>query len=452
MTTRDKTKVLKLRRDLQPGSSAPDGHVELWGEYVAVHRAAGELYESDPLPANAGVTFEAFIDKIHSLEERMASKAWETPRRKTSPDGPTGAHASHGTLAGVVPGGSSFEQMFGSARASDLGDFESMEEFLNLVHSGLHDPRLVQASFSGKTGGGGGWLMPGGFAATLVDKSLESEIVRPRAMIEPMDTRTKMIAGLDSLDNSAGSLFGGFDAQWLEEGGTATKRTAKVRAIELVARSLALFSHATNEILQDAGSLGAMLVNAIAQANAWHLDYAFLNGDGKGKPLGILNDPAKIVQDKEVGQAAGTVVYENLTKMLARLHPACLRNAVWVASPTCIPELMNLTIDIGTAGAHVPAMRETDAGFTVLTRPVVFTEKVPALGSESDISLMDISQYTVGMRREMTLERSNAVGWTENETDFRSIVRVDGQGRWPDVFTPRNGDTMSWVVTLAERS
>ena len=121
----------------------------------------------------------------------------------------------------------------------------------------------------------------------------------------------------------------------------------------------------------------------------------------------MLNDPALVTVDKEANQAATTLVYMNLTKMMARLHPRCFANSVWIASPTCIPSLLSLTLPIGTSGAAFPVMRDADGGFVILTRPVLFTEKLPVLGTAGDILLCDLSQYIVGMRKEVALEKKS---------------------------------------------
>jgi hypothetical protein len=65
---------------------------------------------------------------------------------------------------------------------------------------------------------------------------------------------------------------------------------------------------------------------------------------------------------------------------------------------------------------------------------------------------MDRSQYIVGLRREVSLEKSVHVGWQTDQSGYRSILRVDGMPRWTKVFTPVAGDTLSWCVTLATRS
>ena len=69
------------------------------------------------------------------------------------------------------------------------------------------------------------------------------------------------------------------------------------------------------------------------------------------------------------------------------------------ASSSAIPKLTQLIVTDGTVvGGHVPVMRESDGGFQILTRPVLFTEKVPALGTKADIGLYDFSKYAIGIR------------------------------------------------------
>jgi HK97 family phage major capsid protein len=99
----------------------------------------------------------------------------------------------------------------------------------------------------------------------------------------------------------------------------------------------------------------------MSEALSWNLDDAFLvSGTGAGQPRSILNDPATIAVAKEAGQAAATVTYNNLCAMFARLHPASMSNSTWVINESLIPQLMTLSIAIGTAGqgqrAHWVAM------------------------------------------------------------------------------------------------
>ncbi|MCX7428775.1 MAG: hypothetical protein NTW96_24505 [Planctomycetia bacterium] len=56
------------------------------------------------------------------------------------------------------------------------------------------------------------------------------------------------------------------------------------------------------------------------------------------------------------------------------------------------------------------------------------------------------------MRKEISLEKSQHILFMSDQTVWRAITRVDGQGRWNTAFTPANGSSQSWCVTLAERA
>ena len=91
-------------------------------------------------------------------------------------------------------------------------------------------------------------------------------------------------------------------------------------------------------------------------------------------------------------------------------------------------------------------------GFEILTRPVVFTSHMPKVGDADDIMFVDPSQYAIGIRRGVTLEKSNIPGWTNDLMSYRALVRFDAQGTWNAAITPKNGDSLSWCVGLAERA
>jgi HK97 family phage major capsid protein len=296
----------------------------------------------------------------------------------------------------------------------------------------------------------GGYSVPEEYGAFLMDKSLENEIIRPRATVWAMGSETKKVPAFDGADRT-NNLFGGISGEWLEEGQTGTRKTAKLRLIQLKAKKLACFSQASNELIADGMSFEEMLAGALIKGLGWYMDYAFINGTGEGQPLGIINDPALITVDKEDSQSAATITYQNVVNMFSRLAPSCFTNAVWLANPSVIPQLLTMTITIGTGGAQIPVFREESGKFTLLGKEVLFTEKCPALGAKGDLILADLSQYAIGMRKEIALDRSNVPGWMEDMTDYRVIVRVDGQGTWDKPITPKNGATLSWAVALEAR-
>lgn len=342
------------------------------------------------------------------------------------------------------------------------GNFENFEEFLQVVSTGRYDPRLmgvstqatqiVTSSRSMIEGDDslGGFMVPEQFGAFLMDAALEKEIVRSRAKIWPMKSDTLKVPGWSGFDHSSG-VYGGFSGVWLAEGGTATPQDATLRQIKLIAKKLGIYNQASRELIQDGIGYEAQLKDALTSALAFYLDDAFFNGDGVGKPLGLLSDPALVTVAKETEQANDTVVYENIIKMMARLHPSAFKNAIWVANQTALPQFMTMYLAIGDAGTAVKAVEERGGKYTLLGKELVFTEKLPVLGDKGDVMLVDLSKYIIGMRQELVFDKSNAPGWKEDMMDFRTILRCDGQGSWESAVTPKNGDSLSWCVTLATR-
>jgi HK97 family phage major capsid protein len=191
----------------------------------------------------------------------------------------------------------------------------------------------------------------------------------------------------------------------------------------------------------------------LTKAIGWTLDDAFLNGHGAGQPLGVLNCPCLIEVAKESSQTAATIVYENIINMFSRLHPNCMSKAKWVCSITAMPQLMQLYFSVGAGGNAVPVLQETTGKFTLLGKEVLFTEKLPVLGQKGDIMLCDFSQYAVGLREELRIEKSNAPGFSTDESTWRTVCRADGMGTWDTTLTLKDGSTtVSPFITLAERT
>jgi len=311
---------------------------------------------------------------------------------------------------------------------------------------------LTKRAMNEGTPSDGGFLVPLETSKKIHDVSLENELVMPRATVQPMLSNSFDLPAW-SIGNHSSNLFGGFTASYKGEAATLSEANPKPRSMQLNAKKLTGFLRFSNELKSDMIGGEKALISVAGKGLAWYRDKAFLKGTGVGQPLGILNSPCLIAVDKETGQTEDTINYQNLTSMMSRMHPACFGRSVWVCHQTVIPSLLELSIAVGTGGSAIPVMSERDGKFTILTRPVIFTEKTEKLGDQGDILLADFSSYIIGLREEMRMDLSQHLYFDTDESALRVIERHDGQSLWNEALTLEDGSTtVSPFVTLAERA
>jgi HK97 family phage major capsid protein len=354
----------------------------------------------------------------------------------------------HGDVSGLTrPSGSRFAQLSPEfARFAAQTDGFEPGEFTYIIGKDLHDQRMRADSQGGAIPSTGGWAIPGAIYAKWLDASLESEIVRSRCTTWPMLTRELDVPALDDLDRSNGTIAG-VQLRFEAELDTMDPQVAKLRSVKLHAKRGAIFCEASNSLLQDAPTFEENLSAALIRVLSFGLDNRFLFGDGaKQGPLGALVSNAAIVITRTT---PNLILYDDLLNMFSRLTPGSVANSVWVASPTAIPQLATLAVAIGTGGSTIPVMTNANGEFTILTRPVIFSEKAKALGTKSDISLADFSMYAVGLRIDAYLDKSREVEFARDVSTYRLQIRIDGQPTIGAPITPLNGSTLSPFVTLA---
>ena len=323
--------------------------------------------------------------------------------------------------------------------------------FFAAALSGRHHPGLIKNSMSETVPSDGGFLVPSEQAARIHAVSLENELVMPRCYVQPMRSNSIKIPAMSIGDHST-ALFGGFTASYTAEAGTISEANPKSRAMELQAKKLTGLIRFSSELNADVPGGMSQIETLCGRGLAWFRDKAFLKGTGSGQPLGILNANCTIEVEKETGQA-DTIVYENLTKMMSRMFAGSFKNSVWICHQSTIPNLLQLSLAVGTGGNHIPVMKESNGEFSILTRPCIFTEKTETIGNKGDIMLADFSQYVVGLRGEgMRFDTSIHVAFESDEILSRIIERHDGQPLWDAPLTLEDGaTTVSPFVTLEAR-
>lgn len=343
----------------------------------------------------------------------------------------------------------------------DKAPFRSLGEQLVAVAQAVInqrvDPRLLAAA-SGLSEGvpsDGGFVVQTDFAAQLWERMYEVGALLARVTRIPIGLGRNRIKvpTFDETSRADGARFGGVRAYWAVEAEQATKSKPRFGLLGLELNKLLAIAYATDELVADAGALEAVLRKAFGDEAAFVTEDAMVNGNGAGKPLGIMNSGALITVDKETGQLANTVVVENVVKMWARMWAPSRRRAVWLINQDLETELLTSGITFGTGGQALyrPPISDDDPFGRLMGRPVIPVEYGATLGTTGDIIFADFDSYIVADKAPDFIP-SIDVRFDFAETAFRFTYRLDGQPAWAAAVTPKNGTaTLSPFVALETR-
>ncbi|HLF02191.1 MAG TPA: phage major capsid protein, partial [Anaerolineales bacterium] len=302
----------------------------------------------------------------------------------------------------------------------------------------------------------GGFLLQHDFATEALDRVYGTgeimKLVNRRAIGAGANGLT--INVINETSRATGSRFGGVRAYWLNEGGTKTASRPTYRRFVLPLEKLIGLYYATDELLQDATGLGGEVSSMFSLEIQFAVEDAIVNGNGAGLPLGVLAAPATVSVAKETGQAANTIVYQNLVKMWARMWAPSRKNAVWLVNQDAEPQLDQLSLAVGTGGLEPRFVTYgPDGVMRIKGRPVVPVEYCQTLGTVGDILLADFGGYRFIDKGGLKADVSIHVQFTTDESAFRWVYRCNGAPFWNSAVTPKNGtSTLSQFVSLATRA
>lgn len=345
--------------------------------------------------------------------------------------------------------------------------FKSLGEMLIAVvkaerSSGRNiDGRLIQAAASGASEAvpaDGGFLVQKDFSAELIQRVYSSGEIAQRVRKIPISAGANgmKINAIDEDSRVDGSRWGGVQAYWANEADALTSSKPKFRQMELNLNKLIGLCYATDELLQDAAALEAVIMQAFPEEFTFKVEDAVFNGSGVGQPIGVLNSAAVIT----VSAAAGSGIRVSTTDVLAmwaRLFSRSQLNSAWFINQDVIPFLFPLTLGSGTAVQllYTPPGVNGNAGpyGLLLGRPVIPVEHCATAGTPGDMVLADLSQYLMIDKGAPQAASSIHVRFLNDETTFRFVYRCDGQPVWKKPLTPKNGsNTLSPFIILSTRS
>lgn len=333
-------------------------------------------------------------------------------------------------------------QNFGFRKNEYVTRHEDLGQFLRDIRFPEKRSGMVMA-----IGSLGGYLVPDQFLDAILTVKPEQSIVRSRATVLPTGDQPDAKIGIPSLDYDEGGYQGGIQVRWYDEEETLDETKPELQEIELEPKSVAAYMTISNKLLNNnTGSAATFLQKAFRDALFDEEDYQFLNGDGVGKPLGVLNSDAVIEITRDT---ATNFKFADVAGMLSRFKYDSWgsRSTAWVINASVLDQLITM-VDAGNNRVFVGADPSKGLPASLLGVPVVFSGRTPTLGSRGDVILCDFSYYLIKQGSGPYIDLVKNAYFTERKSAFVFENNVDG-APWVTAPLPsRDGNTYSPFVVL----
>jgi HK97 family phage major capsid protein len=338
------------------------------------------------------------------------------------------------------------------------GGWRSVAEFATAVrlasspNSARIDPRLIMGAPTNVMDGGGasgeGFELPVQYKDQIWDMIFVMEDVMTLTDLEPTTARQVDYTSDETTPWGASGVV----ASWRAEGSQMSGSKFGTKGKSLSLHELYAFITATDELLEDAPRLNTRLTVKAAQALNWKIGEAVIYGTGTGQPYGWMSAPALVSVAKEAGQAAATLVSQNLYKMFSRLMVAPGDRPIWLLNREVMPQLPQMVI--GDIPMWMPNGNMKDApNGTLLGYPIVWSEHAKQLGLKGDVQLVSPKGYYALRRTQgFNFASSMHLYFDYGMQAFRWTFRFGGQPHLSAPVAPANGAlTRSHFVSLDDR-
>lgn len=288
-----------------------------------------------------------------------------------------------------------------TGRASD----EYRKAMLNAMRSNF---RQVSNVLQEGVDSDGGYLVPVEYDKRLIDVLNEENIMRTLG--------TKITTSGEHKINIAATKPA---AAWIEEGGALSFGDATFDQIYLDAFKLHVAIKVTEELLYDSAfNLENYIITEFGKALANAEEDAFLNGDGKGKPLGIF---AKTGGGQSAGTLTAGLKSDDLIDLIYSLKRPYRKNASFILNDATLAQVKKLKDNNGQylwQPSYQAGEPDRILGYTVRTSAYAPTDAI-AFG--------DYRYYNIGDRGSRSFKQLNELFAGNGMIGFVAKERVDGK-------------------------
>ena len=171
------------------------------------------------------------------------------------------------------------------------------------------------------------------------------------------------------------------------------------------------------------------LINNVSEAMVKAIEQSIINGDGSGKPSGILSETVVTGQNVDIAKS-DSVKYKTLVDAEAALPLAYENGAVWFMTKKTFMSFIGMTDSSGQPIARVNYGINGNADRTLLGRKVVLNDYMDSYAdtvvTDTVVAfLFNPSDYVLNTNLNMTIKK-----YEDNDTDdqvTKAIMLVDGK-------------------------
>ena len=259
----------------------------------------------------------------------------------------------------------------------------------------------------------GGYLVPDEYEATLIDKLTDENIMRGLATIITSANGDKKIPVVASHG----------EAVWTDEGEEYTESDDEFGTVSLGAHKLSTIIKVSEELLNDSAfNLETYISSEFARRMGAAEELAFINGNGTGKPTGVINTA-------EVGvtsASANAITTDEIIDLYHSLRTPYRKNAAFLANDSTIKAIRKLK-DSNDQYLWQPGLQAGQPD-TILNRPIHTSAYMPEIGGGNKILLFgDLKYYWIADRQGRSFQRLNELFAKNGQVGFRVFQRVDGK-------------------------
>lgn len=285
----------------------------------------------------------------------------------------------------------------------------------------------------------GGYLVPEEYIPELKKVASEDGLIRPTATVLPASKdhpdNAVNIPVLNQAGASEKDFFSGVWFVWTSEGAAKTNKELELDEVKLDPQEYSAYAVLTDKLIRNANVMETYVKQVYSRAQVAFEDYYFLRGTGVGQPLGIINCPAYHTVTRDT---ALSVVWADIQGILEHILPGC--NPFWVISRSAIGDIIDLSDTNGNnlfvQGDVTKKIPDTLCGY-----PIKWTFRVPSLGTQGDISLIDPAYYLIKDGYGPAFDESKHVYFLSNKTCLKMFGNVDGQPWLTGTITAEDDST-----------